>query len=100
MRAEYPNAVAIDASVAKGRAYMAVNCPGGQVRPVYPLLDREGFADLAEPGDDPVWAKHYPLEESPIRWPKKSQRHLPPGTGDAALLQRSHSRWAVTADQR
>lgn len=71
LRGMYPEAVAIDASVAKGRAYLAVGCPDGQVRPVYLRLDREGFADMAEPGDDRVWAKDFPLEESPIRWPKK-----------------------------
>jgi hypothetical protein len=38
---------------------------------VSPVLDREGFAHLADPGDDPVWAKVFPLEESPTRWPKK-----------------------------
>ncbi|SKF35954.1 Uncharacterised protein [Mycobacteroides abscessus subsp. massiliense] len=67
----YPDAVAIDASVAKGRAYLAVRCADGQVRPVYLLLDREGFIDEANPTDDPVWVKHFPLDESPTRWPLK-----------------------------
>lgn len=71
LREAYPNAVAIDASVAKGRAYLAIRCDDGQVRPAYLLLDREGFAHMADPGDDPVWVKHFPMEESPIRWPKK-----------------------------
>lgn len=71
LQREYPNAVAIDASVAKGRAYLAVRCEDGEVRPLYLLLDREGFAHLGDPGDDPVWAKVFPLEESPMRWPEK-----------------------------
>lgn len=71
LQREYPTAVAIDASVAKGRAYLALRCEDGEVRPLYLLLDREGFAHLADPGDDPVWAKVFPIEESPMRWPKK-----------------------------
>jgi hypothetical protein len=71
LQREYPNAVAIDANVAKGRAYLALQCDDGEVRPLYLLLEREGFALLADPGDDPVMAKVFPLEESPVRWPMK-----------------------------
>jgi hypothetical protein len=73
---EYPNAVAIDASVAKGRAHLALRCDEGEVRPLYLLLDREGFAHGADPGDDPVMAKEFPLEESPVRWPMKVAQAL------------------------
>jgi hypothetical protein len=38
---------------------------------VFRLLDREGFKHSSDPDDDPVWAKDYPLDESPMRWPKK-----------------------------
>lgn len=71
LQREYPNAVAIDASVAKGRAYLALRCDDGEVRPLYLLLDREGLAPLFDAGDDPVCAKVFPLEQSPTRWPKK-----------------------------
>ena len=37
LQREYPTAVAIDASVAKGRAYLALRCKDGEVRPVVPL---------------------------------------------------------------
>ncbi len=72
----YPNAVAIDASVAKGRAYLAVRCEDGEVRPIYLLLDREGFKSEASPDDDPVWAKDFPLDESPERWPMNVAQKL------------------------
>jgi hypothetical protein len=71
LQREYPDAVAIDASVAKGRAFLAIRCADGQVRPLYLLLDREGFIDQANPRDDPVFAKDFPLDESPRRWPLK-----------------------------
>lgn len=71
LQREYPTAIAIDASVAKGRAYLAVRCDDGEVRPIYLLLDREGFKRLADEDDDPVWAKDFPLDESPMRWPTK-----------------------------
>ena len=76
LQREYPNAVAIDASVSKGRAYLAVRCGDGEVRPMYLLLDREGFRHSSDPDDDPVWAKDYPLDESPIRWPMKVAQAL------------------------
>lgn len=72
----YPNAAAIDASVAKGRAYLAVRCEDGEVRPVYLLLDRDGFKRKAEPDDDPVWEKDIPIDESPVRWPLKVAQQL------------------------
>jgi len=72
----YPTAIAIDASVSKGRAYLALRCDDGEVRPVFLLLDREGFKHASGPGDDAVWAKDYPLDESPARWPKKVARVL------------------------
>lgn len=76
LQREYPDAVAIDASLAKGRAYLALRCEDGEVRPLYLLLDRQGFAPLAGQGDDPIWAKEFPLDESPVRWPMKVSRVL------------------------
>lgn len=76
LQQEYPNAVAIDASVTKGRAFLAVRCDDGEVRPVYLLLDREGFTRSSAPDDDPVWAKDSPLDESPTRWPMKVAQAL------------------------
>lgn len=76
LQREYPEAVAIDASVAKGRAYLAVRCADGEVRPIYLLLDREGFKRASNPDDDPVWAKDFPLDESPVRWPQKVAQAL------------------------
>lgn len=76
LQREYPNAVAVDASVAKGRAFLALQCDDGEVRPLYVLLDREGFSHLADPGDDPVMAKVFPLDESPVRWPMKVAQAL------------------------
>ncbi|MDD4865721.1 MAG: hypothetical protein PHQ28_00890 [Mycobacterium sp.] len=76
LQQEYPNAVAIDASVAKGRAYLAVRCDDGEVRPIYLLLDRKGFKSETDPLDDPVWAKDLPLDESPMRWPQKVAQAL------------------------
>lgn len=69
LRRQYPTAVAIDASLAKGRAYLAIRDKDGRVRPWYMILDREGFP--GEPGEDPIMAKDLPIEESPYRWPKK-----------------------------
>ncbi len=65
--------------MAKGRAYLALRCDDGEVRPVYLLLDREGFAGVSDPDGtdgDPVWAKDFPLEESPARWPMKVAQAL------------------------
>ncbi len=76
LQQEYPNAVAIDASVAKGRAYLALRCDDGEIRPMYLLLDREGFAHGVGLANDPVMAKELPLEESPLRWPIKVARAL------------------------
>lgn len=61
--------------MAKGRAYLALQCDDGEVRPVYLLLDREGFAHGADPGNDPVMAKDLPVEESPGRWPMSPGAH-------------------------
>jgi hypothetical protein len=69
LRRAYPGAVAVDASLAKGRAYLAIRDAEGQIRPWYLWLDRESFP--GEPGDDPIMAKEIPVDESPLRWPKK-----------------------------
>jgi hypothetical protein len=74
LRDEYPDAVAVDASLAKGRAYLAVRCEDGQVRPIYLILDREGFSTTR--GEDPIMAKELPLDESPSRWPMKVAQAL------------------------
>jgi len=74
LKQEYPDAVAIDASLAKGRAYLAVRGADGQVRPRYMMLDREGFS--MPPGDDPIMSKDLSIEESPSRWPMKVARAL------------------------
>ncbi|MBP2456253.1 hypothetical protein JOF57_006229 [Mycolicibacterium lutetiense] len=67
LKEEYPDAVAIDASLAKGRAYLAIRDADGQIRPAYLWLER--FP--GEPGDDPIVAKAIPVDESPLRWPKQ-----------------------------
>lgn len=60
--------VAIDASVARGRAYLAVRIASGEVVPVYLWLDREDRSG----GDGPIlWRKIMPVGESPRRWPLK-----------------------------
>jgi hypothetical protein len=63
LRHEFPNAIAVDASVAKGRAYVAYRDSDGTVRPMYLWLERDEFA-----GGEVIY-KHVGLEESPIRWP-------------------------------
>lgn len=63
IRQEFPEAIAVDASVAKGRAYLAYRDRGGAVRPMYLWLERWDVAD----GE--VMYKHVGIEESPIRWP-------------------------------
>jgi hypothetical protein len=63
LRQEFPGAVAVDASVAKGRAYLAYRDSDGTVRPICLWLERDEFVD----GE--VIYKHVGLEESPIRWP-------------------------------
>lgn len=60
--------VAVDASVAKGRAYLAVRCADGQVRPVYLWLDRIDPPEREEPVL--MW-KRFSIGESPRRWPAK-----------------------------
>ncbi len=63
IRQEFPEAIAVDASVAKGRAYLAHRDAGGAVRPMYLWLERWDVAD----GE--VMYKHVDIAESPIRWP-------------------------------
>ena len=63
LRREFSDVVALDASVAKGRAYMACRSADGQIRPRYLLLDRDPFEPAA------VMYKDLELEESPTRWP-------------------------------
>lgn len=70
LKKQYPSAVAIDASLAKGRAYLAIRDKDGSVHPWYMILDREGFAGQ-QPGDDPIMVKVLPTDESPDRWPMK-----------------------------
>jgi hypothetical protein len=68
--------VGVDASVAKGRAYLAVRTSDGQVRPCYLLLAPPaefGVVDSAEPE---VMYKHVSVDESPRRWPLKAAREL------------------------
>ena len=60
--------VAIDASVAKGRAYLAVRTGDGEVRPLYLLLDP---VDESDPEHPMLEYKVYPVDESPQRWPRK-----------------------------
>lgn len=60
--------VAIDASVAKGRAYLAVRIASGEVVPLYLWLDRE---DEAGPDGPILWRKRLSVGESPRRWPLK-----------------------------
>lgn len=64
LRAEFPGIVELDASVAKGRAYLAVRTIDGQVRPCYLWLERD--EDLGG-----VMYKDQPIDESPSRWPLK-----------------------------
>lgn len=73
LRQEFPDAVAIDASLSKGRAYLAVRAKDGRIRPVYLILSREGDASS---GDDLVFYKDLPVDESPPRWPMKVARAL------------------------
>lgn len=64
---------ALDASVAKGRAYLAVRGADGQVRPVYLLLDP---IDETDPAHPVLSYKDYPVDESPARWPAKVAQAL------------------------
>lgn len=63
LRREFPDIVALDASVAKGRAYLACHDANDHVRPRYLLLDRVPFDETS------VIYKDLELEESPSRWP-------------------------------
>lgn len=57
-------AVVGDASMARGR----VRTEGGEVVPVYVRMDPVDRSDPTEPML--VW-KHFPVEESPRKWPEK-----------------------------
>lgn len=60
--------VAAAASVARGRAYLAVRIASGEVVLVYLWLDRENRSGC----DGPIlWRKIMPVGESPRRWPLK-----------------------------
>lgn len=63
IRQEFSNVVAVDASVAKGRAYLACRDSDGSVRPMFLWLARFDMSG------DAVMYKHMSLEESPTRWP-------------------------------
>jgi len=65
--------VAVDANVAKGRAYLAVRGADGQVRPVYLLLDPVGESGPAHPF---LHYKDLPVDESPPRSPAKLDQAL------------------------
>lgn len=73
LQQEFPDAVAIDASLSKGRAYLALRGKDGEVRPVYMLLTREEGASV---GDDPIFYEDVSIDESPPRWPMKVARAL------------------------
>jgi hypothetical protein len=60
LQREYPAAVAIEAYVAKGRAYLALRCDDGEVRPLYLLLDREGFAHWPIRVTTLLWRRYFP----------------------------------------
>ncbi|TLQ39392.1 hypothetical protein [Streptomyces marianii] len=66
--------VAVDASLAKGRAYLAVQDKDGTVRPLYLwLAPAEEFG--GDGSDDPemgpyMMQKVIPVGESPRRWPR------------------------------
>jgi hypothetical protein len=64
LRAEFRGVVVVDASLSKGRAYLAIRGDDQQIRPCYLLLDR--FDDSNE-----VFYKIFPSDESPRRWPMK-----------------------------
>jgi hypothetical protein len=59
---------ALDASVAKGRAHLAMQDPDGQVRPVYLLLDP---IDQTDPEHPFLSCKDFPVEESTQQWPAR-----------------------------
>lgn len=60
--------VAVDASVARGRACLAARIASREVVPAYLWLDHE---DSSEPGGPVLWRKIMPVGESPRRWPRK-----------------------------
>ncbi|MFJ8388623.1 hypothetical protein ACIQ9Q_29680 [Streptomyces sp. NPDC094438] len=66
--------VAVDASLAKGRAYLAIRDTGGAVRPLYLwLAPAEEFG--GDGSNDPemgpyMMQKVIPVAESPSRWPR------------------------------
>ena len=62
--------VAMDASVAKKRAYLAVRTTDGQVRPCYLWLAPATEFGSVDPHSPPyVMRKTMPIAESPRRWP-------------------------------
>jgi hypothetical protein len=68
--------VGVDASMAKGRAYLAVRTTDGQVRPCYLLLAPATEFGAADGEDPEVMYKHVGVDESPRRWPLKVAREL------------------------
>ena len=58
--------LAADASIAQGRAYLAVLGPDGEVRPVFLALESE----LGEHGRVLLY-RPYPPHEYPTRWPNR-----------------------------
>jgi len=69
-----PEVVAVDASLAKGRAYLAIRTSDGAVRPHYLWLapaEEFGGDGTNDPGMGPyLMYKMIPVEESPRRWPR------------------------------
>lgn len=73
---ETQRVLGIDASVAKGRAYLAVRADDGQVRPRYLLLAAAEEFGTVDPSWPHVMYKHLGVEESPGRWPRKVAQEL------------------------
>lgn len=67
---------AIDASVAKGRAYLAVRTKDGEVLPCYLLLAAAEEFGTVDPSWPHVMYKHLGVEDSPRRWPQKVAQAL------------------------
>lgn len=64
--------VAVDASLAKGRAYFAIHTADGQARPMYLWLESaENFGTPSPEMEPYLMYKVMPIEESPTRWPRK-----------------------------
>jgi hypothetical protein len=80
--------VALDASVANGRAYLAARGPARQVQPVYPLDP----IDETDPEHPFPSYQDFPVQESPQWWPARitealttrERSHVRPRAGAAA----------------